>query len=131
MDWLRAGFAFGVLAVVVSACASAHGPVQPLVVGWERYFAIEWEPGTRNGHPVVQGSVLNDWGWPASSIQLLVEGLDPSGQVVTQDIAWLGTPLTPGMRAYFEVPVKDPRPGYRVSVFAFNWVQSGNGADNR
>lgn len=79
------------------------------------------------GRPVVSGHILNDWGFPATRIQLLVEGLDATGRVESQKVAWLGATLTPGMRAYFEVPVDRPEPAYRVSVFAFDWVQRGDG----
>lgn len=72
---------------------------------------------------------MNDWGFSARNVQLLVEGLDSTGNVVGQRVAWLGSELTPGMRAYFETPAPPPAPaaGYRVSVFAFDWVQAGGG----
>lgn len=35
--------------------------------------------------------------------------------------------LTPGTTAPFEVPVNARAPQYRVSVFAFDWVQHGRG----
>ena len=104
--------------------ASADRQLTPLVIGWEQFFKVEWEAGERKGRPVVQGYIKNDWGMTAANVRLLVDGLDPSGQVVSQTVGWLGTQLTPGTRAYFEVPVKQPTPAYRVSVFAFDFVQT-------
>lgn len=107
------------------AGSGAADRLAPLIVGWESFFKVDWEAGDRAGRPIVRGHVLNDWGYPARRIQLLVEGLDSSGQIVTQQVEWLGTALTPGTRAYFEVPVRQRAASYRVSVFAFDWVQSG------
>lgn len=119
------------LAVVPAGCSLPEQRVEPLVRGWEQYFRLEWEGAQRAGTPVVQGYITNTWGFGASDVRLLVEGLDASGAVVTQDIGWLGSELPPGMRAYFEVPVKRAAPTYRVSVFAFTWIQSGNGSGFR
>ncbi len=123
-----AGLAAG---CVVPAGSAAAARLTPLVVGWENYFKIDWESAQRGGRPVVRGYLLNDWGFPAARVQLLVESLDTSGTVVGQRVAWLGVGvLTPGTRAYFEEPVPQPASSYRVSVFAFDWVQVG-GDDRR
>jgi hypothetical protein len=110
--------------------AAVDRPLTPLVLGWEQFFKLDWQVSQGRTAPVVWGHVLNDWGMPAARIQLLVEGLDGSGQIVGQKVAWLGSILTPGTRGYFEVPVPWKAPTYRVSVFAFDWVQS-NGSDQR
>lgn len=112
------------LDVVGPGQASLH----PLVIGWERFFKLDWQADTRHGRPVVSGYLLNDWGMPAARIQLLVESLGPDGEILGQRVAWLGGGvLTPGSRAYFEIPPVEPAPAYRVSVFAFDWVQSDGG----
>lgn len=114
------------LLVVLGACAAAPAAnLTPLVVGWEQFFKIDWQAGQRGNKPVVYGHLKNDWGMPAAKIQLLVEGIDASGAVVGQKVAWLGSTLNPGIRDYFEVPVPWQTPNYRVSVFAFEWVQFG------
>lgn len=115
------------LVVVLAGSGWAADRLVPLVVGWENYFTVEWEAGDRAGRAIVRGYIRNDWGFPAGRIQLLVEGLDGSGQTVTQQVAWLGSHLTPGTRAYFEVPVGQRAPTYRVSVFAFDWSQANGG----
>ena len=119
------------LVVLVVALSAAHlapaASLTPLVSGWEQFFKLEWQAPAGNGRPIT-GYILNDWGFSASRIQLLVEGLDQGGQVVGQRVEWLGALLTPGMRAYFEVPAPGPAATYRVRVFAFDWLQ-GSGSD--
>jgi hypothetical protein len=114
--------------VVLMATPLAAQHLTPLVVGWEQFFKLDWQVDARKQQPLVWGYLLNDWGMPASQIQLLVEGLDASGSVVGQKVTWFGSTLTPGVRAYFEVPVPWQAPAYRVSVFAFNWIQAGGDA---
>ncbi|MGH7314116.1 MAG: hypothetical protein ACREJV_13150 [Candidatus Rokuibacteriota bacterium] len=116
------------LAVLIAAPLSAVERLTPLVAGWEQFFKLDWQVGDRGQQAVVWGHLLNDWGDPAAQIQLLVEGLDASGDVVGQKVAWFGSTLTPGMRGYFEVPVPWQAPTYRVSVFAFTWIQAGGDA---
>jgi len=117
-----AALVLAALALTASGCATTStGPLEPLVVGWERFFKLEWQPGARDGRPVVWGYILNDWGMPAASVRILVDGLGPGGELLEQRLAWVGS-LTPGMRAYFEVPVERPAAAYRVRVFSFDWV---------
>ena len=99
----------------------------PLVSGWERYFTVEWQPHSRNGAPYVIGYIKNDWGVPAANIRLLVDALGPGDQVTSQRVEWLGTMLTPGTRAHFQVPAPGSASAYRVSVFAFDFVEAGGG----
>ncbi|HSF06145.1 MAG TPA: hypothetical protein VLG10_10185 [Methylomirabilota bacterium] len=113
------------IAVVMAAPLGASQRLTPLVGGWEQFFKVDWQLGERGQQRIVWGHLLNDWGMPAAKIQLLVEGVDASGGVVGQTVAWFGPTLTPGTRGYFEVPVPWPAPTYRVSVFAFDWVQAG------
>ena len=129
MRWLARGAALALVAVAVTASASE--PLQPLVAGWEQFFRLQWEAVERAGRPVVQGRIQNEWGFPATHIRLLVDGFDGSGRLVGQNIGWLGTQLPPGIASHFEVPVREAAATYRVSVFAFSWVQAGNGGDNR
>jgi hypothetical protein len=113
-------------AAAQASSPSLAAPYTPLVLGWEQFFKITWEPFQRNGRPYIGGYVLNDWGFPSRRVQLLVDGLDSSGRVVSQRIVWLGQELTPGSRAYFEIRAPQPASGYRVSVFAFDWMQAAS-----
>jgi hypothetical protein len=112
---------------LVPMAAPDAAPLQPLMTGWERYFRLDWSAATHQGRPVVYGHVRNEWGATAMNVRLLVEGIDDQGRIASQTIGWLGTQLTPGTTAAFEVPVNAGAPQYRVSVFAFDWVQRGRG----
>lgn len=122
------------LAAILLAAASlasstpqpAAGPLTPLVVGWERYFTLTWQMDERKGRPVVIGKIYNNWGFAAANMRLLVDELDANGQIVDQQLGWLGFTLTPGTTAPFEIPVAHGTPNHRVSVFAFDWVQTGD-----
>ena len=105
--------------------ATPAPPLQPLVVGWEQFFTLTWTVGERGGRPVVTGRIYNNWNFAAANMRLLVDELDASGQIVDQQLGWLGFMLTPGTTAPFEIPVAHATPNHRVSVFAFDWVQSG------
>jgi len=119
----------GSLAWLAPESAPAQVPVSPapyapLVQGWQQFFDVTWEPVARKGRSFVAGYVANTGGFPARRVQLLVDGLDASGRTVSQSVAWMGGELPPGIRAYFEVPAPQPGVTYRVSVFAFDWVQT-------
>ena len=104
-------------------------PYTPLVWGWEQFFRVTWEPEPvqRFGRPYVAGYVMNDFGLGAMRVQLLVDGLDASGQVTSQSVSWLRSPRTfvpPASRVYFEVAAPQPAVTYRVSIFAFDWLMA-------
>jgi hypothetical protein len=98
----------------------------PLVHGWESFFTITSEPIERRGRPWVAGYILNDYGFAATRVQLLVDGLDDNGRVVSQRVSWLGSSVPPGSRVYFEVPAPEAAARYGVSVFAFDWLQTAS-----
>lgn len=109
-----------------SSSAGSPPRYAPLVYGWEQFFRITWEPFERRGRPYLGGYVSSDWGLTAMRVQLLVDALDASGHVVTQRVHWLGQPIPPGARVYFEVPAPQAAPGYRVTVFAFDGLQTAS-----
>lgn len=114
------------LSPLLAAAAPLTTPHAPLVLGWEQFFKVSWQPLERNGRPYVDGYVLNDWGLTARRVQLLVDGLDSSGGVVSQRVDWLGQEVTPGSRVHFEIRAPQPAVSYRVSVFAFDWLQTAS-----
>jgi hypothetical protein len=112
-----------VLMLGAGGCGFSTQPVEPLVAGAQRYFTLEWQAASRAGRRLVQGYVRNDWGFAATNLRLLVEGLEHPDRLVSQRIIALGGQLTPGTRAYFETTMP-PASTYRVRVFAFDWIQS-------
>lgn len=116
--------------VFLVGCTAVHGAdgqvLTPRVLGWENFFTITWEQSQYRGQPGISGYIKNNAGFPARRIQLLVDALDASGGITGQRVSWLGSDLTPGMRGYFEVPAPPPASTYRVSVFAYDWVQTAD-----
>jgi hypothetical protein len=86
---------------------------------------VSWEPFERRGQPYLRGYIASSYGVTATRVQLLVDSLDTSGQIVAQRVEWLGGSDLPGFSTtYFEVPIRQQASRYRVSVFAFDFVQS-------
>jgi hypothetical protein len=110
----------GVLATGTDAATPSLTPHFP---AWEQYFTVTSEAFERRGQPHVSGYVVSHQGARASRMQLLVESLDASGQVVAQRVEWLGGDVPPFSRTYFEVPAPQPASTYRVSVFAFDFLR--------
>jgi hypothetical protein len=112
------------LGVLAGSADVAAQRLTPHVPTWQHYFTVSWETFDRRGRPHLSGYVVNQYGSPAGRIQLLVESLDSSGQIVAQGVEWLGGDVGPFQRRYFEVPVPQPASSYRVSVFAFDPLQA-------
>ncbi|HMH54018.1 MAG TPA: FxLYD domain-containing protein [Candidatus Acidoferrum sp.] len=115
--------------LVAGAAAVAHGAalLTPLVVDGERYFTLEWQAADTNGRPVVHGRIRNEYGFSARKVRLLVNSLDAAGAVIAQTIAYVPLEVPPGTGAYFEARLPARAASYRVSIFQWEWVQSGGG----
>ena len=86
-------------------------------------FKIEHEAGTtRWGANVLRGYIRNDHGFDAGSLQLLIEGLDATGNVTSTTVGYLPGLLPAYNRLYFEVPVKSPAASYRVRLASYESV---------
>ena len=126
-----------VVAVLIQGCAdgmtqsasSTSGAASPAgvqsygIYGTERYFTLEWQPHERHGKPLVSGYVTNQWGIGVNNVRLRVEALDTGGGVTATYIGYVFGDVTPGTRAYFEVPVAQKAANYRVSVLSYDPVQ--------
>lgn len=102
---------------------------QPLIVGWQQFFRIQWDATKKNGQTLVEGYISNTWNFTAQQIQLLVTGYDASGKSLGQVIAWGPNEIDPGTRKYFDVPVPPGATTYDVAMFSWNWVQAGSAGD--
>jgi hypothetical protein len=123
MSYRRWSLALALVAALVPGLVHAQR-LTPLVVGWEQFFKIESETVQRRGKVRVAGYVTNESGFAASRMRLLIDGLDASGQIVGQYVAWVPSPRPgPGGRVYFEEPAP-AGVSYRVSVFEYDWVQA-------
>lgn len=94
-------------------------------VGTEQYFRVEWQQSTGKRGPVVSGYVHNKYGNGAADVQLLVEGLDAGGNVVSTTRARVLGVVPALGSSFFETPVPGGAASYRVRVVFFNFVGRG------
>ena len=99
----------------------------------ERWLKLDWtvEPDTGTARQL-SGHVENMSGRPITQVQLLIQSLDGTGNLVDQRRQWLGGGLGPGGRQYFAVRHLPAADQYRVNVWSYNAVEvNGSGADFR
>ena len=126
------GIAF--LLATASGCGTLANPTtwtpgirQPMIIGWQQYFRVQWDATKKNGQALVEGYISNTWGFGAQRIQLLVTGYDATGKPLGQVIAWGPNEIDPGDRRYFDVAVPPGASTYDVAIFAWDWIQTGGG----
>jgi hypothetical protein len=90
----------------------------------DRFFGLEWAGGERRGRPNVTGYVVNNYRLGAANVRLRIDALDAAGTTTSTSSAVVGD-VPPGARVYFEVPVKDKAPRYRVTITSWDWRESG------
>ena len=115
-----------VLAPVVPGSRAAEKLIEPLVVGWERFFKLDWEVVERRGQAMVRGYIVNDSPYSIGRVRLLLDALDAGGQVVDQQMSWVPGELTPFSRSYFEIQAGPRAPSYRVRVLAFDRLEAAS-----
>ncbi len=132
---MRGGIAALVLAAL-GGCATLGAPatwqpgnLQPLIVGWQQFFRVQWAATARDGGVLIDGYITNTWGFAAQRVRVLVTGYDSAGKQVGQLIAWGPNEINPGSRVYFDVEVPRGAATYDVSIFSWNWVQVGLNVD--
>jgi hypothetical protein len=90
----------------------------------DRFFALEWSGGERRGRPNVNGYVINNYRLRAGNVRLHVDALDASGKP-TASYSGVVTDVPAGARVYFEVPVHEKAPRYRVTITSWEWREGG------
>ncbi len=96
----------------------------------DRYFRFEYQVTPSATRPVVSGYVYNMHpGVSVERMQVTVEGLDASGNVVGTTSTWVLGGVPAGNRAYFSARAV-PAASYRVQVLFFDWGSRGTSAGN-
>jgi len=91
----------------------------------DRYVRIEYQVEPRAAQPVVNGYVYNMHpNVPADRMQLAIEAVDASGNVIGTSSTWILGGVPAGNRGYFSAPVV-PAASYRVQVLFFDWGKGG------
>ena len=93
----------------------------------ESYLRLDWTVEQSKKGPRISGYAYNERDMWASSIQLLVEALDASGQVTGSTSASLYGSVPPRNRTSFEVPAPPAGSSYRVTVRSVEWRGYGGG----
>jgi hypothetical protein len=110
--------------VLLCMVASAGAALAQSFGDADRYFGLEWTGGERRGRPNVNGYVVNNYRVRAANMRLLVESLDASGKTIDSTSSAVAD-LPPGGRVYFEAPVKQKAPRYRVTITGWDWREGG------
>jgi hypothetical protein len=111
--------------VLVTGAGAAPRTLQPMVLGWEQVFKVEWEPGERGGQDQVRGYLVNASPYTITRARLLIESVDERGEVLAQRLFWIPDALTPFTRVAFSSPPAQRAPAYRVRVFDFDQFVAG------
>jgi len=112
------------------AAASGMTPsasVTTAIQGWEHWFRLDWAPHATPQGNDIDGYIYNNYGAAAVHVQILAQALDTTGNVVSQKLAWVSGSVPALNRAFFKVSGLPPAQSYRVSVWAFDFVQSSSG----
>jgi hypothetical protein len=116
------------LALVGTGCAAPgmtpSASVTTAIQGWEHYFRLEWAPQAKRDGIEIDGYVYNNYGSPMGNVQVLAQALDASNNVVAQKLEWVPGVVPPFNRSYFRVPGLPPAHQYRVSVWAFDVIDT-------
>ena len=122
---MRGLYLFLVLAAVVSIAAGSAAAANYTQETLDRYIRIEYQVEPSPAPPVVSGYVYNMHpGLPADRMQLAIEALDASGNVVGTSSTWIIGGVPVGNRGYFRAPVV-PAASYRVQVLFLDWGKGG------
>ena len=116
-----------VIATVGAALGANMAPsatVTTLISGWEHWLGLEWTAQAQPNGQSIDGYVVNKYGAAIYQVRLLAQALDARGEVVSQNISWVQGTVPAMQRAYFKVPELPQADRYRVSVWAFEVVQS-------
>jgi hypothetical protein len=95
--------------------------VTTAVQGWESWLRLEWTPPTGG---VIDGYVYSMKGSPVINVSLLAQALDANGNVVGQKLEWVPGVVPALHRTYFRIPNVPAAAQYRVTVWAFETVES-------
>ena len=102
---------------MLSALAPTSVPAQTAETSQDGPFRLEWSKDGRT----VNGYVYNTTSRHGAYMQLLVEGVDGAGNVVSTTKTWVRD-IPPNNRAFFDVAVPDAS-SYRVSILSYKWIQ--------
>lgn len=121
----------GLIAVVVSACATGSDPLtsrteyDTMVPGWESKFTLDWkvEP-SKDGTSRLYGRIYSRYGQHASPFRVLGMAVDQGGNVVGQRIEWVSGGVPGFTQVYFEIGHLASAASYKVTVWDYTFIEA-------
>jgi len=116
----RTGVVLGLLAVLTMTSAGVAAVFSEQTL--DQRFRIEYQVTPDQSKPVLDGYIYNVYsGLSAAHMQLAIERLDASGNVIGTTTTWVLGDVPPNNRAYFTTRV-EPAASYRVRILSFDWI---------
>ena len=116
----RTGVVLGLLAVLTMASAGAAAVFSQQTL--DERFRIEYQVTPDQSKPLLDGYVYNVYsGLSAAHMQLAIDRLDASGNIIGTSTTWVLGEVPPTNRAYFTTRV-EPAASYRVRILSFDWI---------
>jgi len=116
----RTGVVLGLLAVLTMTSAGAADVFSQQTL--DERFRIEYQVTPDQSKPVLDGYIYNVYsGLSAAHMQLAIDRLDASGNVIGTSTTWVLGEVPPTNRAYFTTRV-EPAASYRVRILSFDWI---------
>lgn len=124
MRVIRVALVLVTIALISAGSAAAATFAQETL---DRHFRIEFQVSGPSPRPVISGYIHNTHrGVDADRMQLAIESLDATGQVIGSTSTWVLGGVPAGNRAYFSAPVA-PAASYRIKILSFDWFSRGAG----
>jgi hypothetical protein len=116
------------LTPLLGGCATAgmtpSASVTTAMQGWERWLRVEWTGQTRPGGHEIDGYVYSTYGSPIYDGPAPRAGARRGRQVVSQKMTWVSRHGAPARAHVLPGPAMGPAASYRVTVWAFETLQS-------
>ena len=120
-------FAILMLTLLVTGCSVGPVPSASTTSAhpeWQHYFKISYDVQPQGEARRVSGYIVNEYGVAMKNVQLLVQALDPSENVVTQRLAWVPGGVPGFGRSYFQIGGLPATDKYRVTVWSFERMET-------
>src|SRR5215813_335549 len=115
------GGGVGVGTSMSASTTTSAAPASPASAVTENQLRAEWSSQALGDRTRLTGSVYNGWVMWARDIMLLVDSLDPAGQVVRRTQTRLWRPIGPGSSSYFDLTLPTAA-SYRVQIVGVRWL---------
>ena len=130
VSWVQ----IGLVAIVVSACATAANPLtratefDTMVPGWESKFSIAFksEPAL-DGANRVYGRIASHYGQHASPFRVLGMAVDQGGKVIAQRVETVPGGVPGFTEVYFEIDHLVAAASYKVTVWDYTFIEARGG----